>query len=135
MGYFDDLVPDYTIEVPAASAPSLEAMRRLLYMFKMAVNGHMVAFSDEDGNVISLSPEFLDNFQWTLEEFQALEAGEFFHEDSSEVAGIHKDNHLASPYIARCYKKNETLSYYTIQGLCVEFDDQHWRMLAFEKIT
>jgi hypothetical protein len=135
MAYFDDLVPDYTMEVPAASAPSLEALRRLLYMFKLAMNGHIVAFSNEAGDVISLSPEFLTNFQWTLEEFQELEAGEFFHEDSSETAGIHKDNHLASPYLARCYKKNGTLSYYVIQGLCVEFDDQHWRMLSFEKIT
>ena len=134
MAYFDDLVPDYTMELPASSTESLEAMRRIFYMFKLAINGHMVTLDGDEG-VVAISPEFEDNFQWTLEEFQALEAGEFFHEDSSETAGIHRDNHLAAPYIARCYKKNETLSYYQVQGLCVEFDGEHWRMLSFVKIT
>ena len=134
MSYFDDLVPDYTKEVPPASAVSMEALRRMLYMFKLAMNGHMVALSDENASVVALSPEFLINFQWTLEEFQALDPSEFFHEDSLPVALIHKNNHLAAPYIARCYKKSGGLSYYIVQGMCVEFDNEHWRMLSFEKI-
>lgn len=134
MAYFDDLVPDYTEEVPSASAPSLETMRRLLYMFKLAINGKMVALADGDGNAIALSPEFLDIFEWTLEEFQALEPSEFFHADSLPVAETHQSNHLAGPYIARCYNKSGNSAYFTIQGLCVEFDGQHWRMLSFEQI-
>ena len=134
MGYFDDLVPDYTIEVPPASDESLEAMRRLLFMFKLAMNGHIVLLSDDELNVISLSPEFLDQFDWTLEEFQALEPEDFFHADSLSTALIHQANKLAAPYIARCYKKGGGLSYYKVQGLNVEFDGEGWRMLSFEKI-
>ena len=132
--YFENLVPDYTTEIPNSDPASLEVMRRLLFMFKLAINGHMVALSDEEGNVVALSSEFLANFQWTLEEFQALGEGEFFHEDSAPIAYIHRENHLAAPYIARCYKKNSSLSYYKVQGLCVEFDGEHWRMLSFVKI-
>ena len=135
MGYFDDLVPSYTEEIPTATKDSLETMRRLMFMFKLAINGHMVTLDNPATGIAAISPEFEDNFQWTLEEFQNLEPGEFFHEDSSEIAGIHRDNHLAAPYIARCYKKNDALSYYKIQGLCISFDGQHWRMLSFEKIT
>ena len=134
MGYFDDLVPDYTTEIPTSDPGSMETMRRLLFMLKLAINGDICALSDKEGNVVSLSPEFISNFQWTLEEFQALGEGDFFHEDSAPIAYTHKENHLAAPYIARCYKKNETLSYYQVQGLCVEFDGEHWRMLSFVKI-
>ena len=134
MTYFDDLAPDYSVEIPASSTQSLESMRRLLFMFKLAINGHMVVLADETLVVLAISPEFEDNFQWTLEEFQAIEPTEFFHEDSVDIAVTHRTNHLAAPYIARCYKKNGSLSYYTVQGLCIEFDDKHWRMLSFEKI-
>jgi len=106
----------------------------LLFMFKLAINGHMVALSDGGSNVVALSPEFVSNFGWTLEEFQALEASDFFHADSLPIATVHKTHHLAAPYIARCYKKNGSLSYYQVQGLCVEFDNEHWRMLSFVKI-
>ena len=133
MAYFDDLVPDYKTEIPGEG--TVETTRRLLFMFKLAMNGHIVGLFDDEENVIALSPEFLDNFQWTLEEFQALDPSDFFHEDSLPIAQTHKENHLAAPYIARCYKKNDTLSYYVVQGLCVAFDSQHWRMLSFEKIT
>jgi hypothetical protein len=69
-----------------------------------------------------------------LEEFQALESGDFFHADSMEIAGIHRDNNLAAPYIARCYNKAEQSAYFKVQGLCVAFDDDQWRMLSFEII-
>jgi len=134
MGYFDDLLPDYTVEVPPSSDESLESMRRLLFMFKLAINGHIVLLADDDENVIAFSPEFESQFDWTLEEFQELDPSEFFHADSLSVAQIHQENDLAAPYIARCYKKGGGLSYYKIQGLCVEFDSEHWRMLSFEKI-
>jgi len=134
MGYFDDLVPDYTIEVPAASAPSLESLRRLMYMFKLAVNGVSVTLDSESEGIVAISPEFETQFGWTLEEFQALEAGAFFHEDSTEIAAIHRANNLAAPYIARCYNKDEQSAYFKVQGLCVAFDDDQWRMLSFELI-
>ena len=138
MTYWDTLEPDYTIETADGMAnelePRLETMRRLLFMCKLAVNGHMVLLSDEDEGVVAISPEFEKNFDWTLEEFQAVTPEEFFHEDSLDIATTHRDNHLAAPYIARCYKKGGGLSYYKIQGLCVEFDQEHWRMLSFEKI-
>ncbi len=134
MAYFDDLVPDYRVEIPDASDASLEAMRRLLYMFKLAINGKAVALADENGLAISLSPEFIDIFEWTLEEFQALDPSDFFHADSLDVAITHRDNHLAGPYIARCFNKSGQSAYFQIQGLCVEFDGQHWRMLSFEQI-
>ena len=130
MTYFDDLVPDYKTEIPGEA--TLETSKRLLFMFKLAMNGHMVALSDADGDVSSLSPEFLDNFQWTLEEFQALEPSDFFHEKSLDVALIHSNNDLAAPYQARCYNKVEQSGWFEIQGVCVEFDGQHWRMLSFE---
>jgi PAS domain-containing protein len=135
MAYFDDLVPDYTMEVPAASAPSLEALRRLMYMFKLAVNGVAVSLDSKSEGIVAISPEFEEQFGWTLEEFQALEAGDFFHEDSSEIAAIHRANNLAAPYIARCYNKDEQSAYFQVQGLCVEFDGEHFRMLSFELIT
>ena len=134
MAYFDDLVPDYTIEIPISDNVSLETMRRLLYMFKLAINGHMVVLADNAQNVIAISPEFEDNFGWTLEEFQGLEMDEFFHEDSLSVAQTHQENSLAAPYIARCYKKGGGLSYYHIQGLNVAFDSQNWRMLSLVKL-
>ena len=134
MAYFDDLIPDYTVELPPSSDASLETMRRLLYMFKLAMNGHMVLLSDNVLNVVAVSPEFESQFDWTLEEFQALEPGDFFHADSLSVAMTHQENSLAAPYIARCYKKGGGLSYYKIQGLSIAFDCQNWRMLSFEKI-
>ena len=132
MGYFDDLVPDYTVELPAASAPSLESLRRLLFMFKLAVNGVAVTLDSEEEGIVAISPEFEEQFGWTLEEFQELDSGEFFHEDSTEIAGIHRANNLAAPYIARCYNKADQSGYFKVQGLCVAFDDDLWRMLSFE---
>ena len=134
MAYFDDLVHDYTVEIPAASKPSLEAMRRLLYMFKLAINGGALLLVDDNENVISISPEFETQFGWTLEEFQALQSEDFFHEDSLSIAQTHSDNNLAAPYIARCYNKSGQSGYFQVQGMCVEFDSQHWRMLSFELI-
>ncbi len=134
MGYFEDLVPDYTVELPPASGASLEALRRLLYMFKLAVNGVAVSLDSENEGVIAISPEFETQFGWTLAEFQALQPGDFFHADSSETAGIHRDNNLAAPYIARCYNKAVQSAYFKVQGLCVAFDDDLWRMLSFELI-
>ena len=132
MTYFDDLAPDYTIELPNASDVSLEALRRLLYMFKLAVNGVAVSLDSTNDGIIAISPEFETQFGWTLAEFQALESGDFFHEDSAETAAIHRDNNLAAPYIARCYNKAEQSAYFKVQGLCVAFDDDLWRMLSFE---
>jgi len=134
MAYFDDLAPDYTVEVPNASAASLESLRRLLFMFKMAVNGVAVSLDSENDGVIAISPEFETQFGWTLAEFQALEAGEFFHADSTEIAAIHRANNLAAPYIARCYNKADQSAYFKVQGLCVGFDSDLWRMLSFELI-
>ena len=134
MAYFDDLVPDYKVEVPPSSDTSLESMRRLMYMFKVAINGKAVMLSDEDANVIAISPEFVTQFGWTLEEFQAIDPSDFFHEDSLATAQAHKSNHLAAPYIARCHNKAAQSAYFKVQGLCVEFDDEHWRMLSFELI-
>lgn len=134
MGYFDDLVPDYTVEVPPASAASLESMRRLLYMFKLAINGVSVLLADDDGNVIGISPEFETQFGWTLAEFQALEPEDFFHADSLDVALIHREHNLAAPYQARCYNKASQSGWFQIQGVCVEFEANHWRMLSFELI-
>ena len=136
MAYFDELVPDYTVEVPPSSEVSKESMRRLLYMFKLAINGHAVLLVDDDDNVIALSPEFTTQFTWTLEEFQEIDIStEFFHEDSLEIAQTHNNNHLAAPYIARCYNKAGDSGYFHVQGLCVAFDDEHWRMLSFELIA
>ncbi len=132
MTYFDDLAPDYTVEIPPASAASLEALRRLLYMFKLAVNGTAVSLDSSNEGIIAISPEFETQFGWTLEEFRELDAGEFFHADSTEIAGIHRDNNLAAPYIARCYNEAEQSAYFKVQGLCVAFDDDLWRMLSFE---
>ena len=132
MTYFDDLVPDYTVEIPPASATSLEALRRLLFMFKLAVNGVAVSLDSENDGVIAISPEFETQFGWTLAEFQALQPGDFFHADSAEIAGIHRNNNLAAPYIARCYNKAEQSGYFKVQGLCVAFDGDVWRMLSFE---
>jgi hypothetical protein len=134
MAYFDELVPDYTVEVPPSDGASLEAMRRLLFMFKLAINGHIVLLADNNENVVAVSPEFESQFDWTLEEFQALGPEDFFHADSLSVAAIHQANSLAAPYIARCYKKSGGLSYYKIQGLNVSFDGESWRMLSFVKI-
>ena len=135
MAYFDDLVPDYTMETAEGESneyePRLESLRRLLYMFKLAVNGSAVILADEEGNVVAVSPEFVTQFGWTLAEFQALEPGDFFHADSLAIANTHKNNHLAAPYIARCYNKAEQSAYFQVQGLCVAFDSQHWRMLSF----
>ncbi len=134
MGYFDDLVPDYQIEVPPASAASLESLRRMMYMFKLTMNGIAVSLDSEVEGIIAISPEFETQFGWTLAEFQALQPGEFFHADSAEIAGIHRDNNLAAPYIARCYNKADQSAYFKVQGLCVAFDDDLWRMLSFELI-
>ena len=134
MTYFDNLVPDYTVEIPTASDASLEALRRLLFMFKLAVNGHAVSLDSENDGIIAISPEFETQFGWTLEEFQALQPGSFFHADSAEIAGIHRDNNLAAPYIARCYNKAQQSAYFKVQGLCVGFDNDVWRMLSFELI-
>ena len=134
MAYFDDLVPDYTVEVPFASDVGLETMRRLLFMFKLAINGHAVLLADDDENVIAISPEFETQFGWTLAEFQELTSADFFHEDSLPVAAKHQANHLAAPYIARCYNKAGASGYFKVQGLCIEFDGKHWRMLSFELI-
>ena len=132
MAYFDDLVPDYTMETPPGE--SLETERRLLYMFKLAINGHAVMLNDDEGNVLAISPEFETQFEWTLEEFQALDPADFFHEDSLSTAEAHKTNHLAAPYIARCFNKSDQSAYFKVQGLCVEFDNEHWRMLSFDLI-
>ena len=134
MAYFDDLAPDYTVEVPPTSTPSLEALRRLLFMFKLAVNGAAVSLDSENEGIVAVSPEFKEQFGWTLAEFQELEAGDFFHEDSVETAAVHRANHLAAPYIARCYNKTGQSAYFKVQGLCVAFDGDHWRMLSFELI-
>ena len=134
MGYFDDLAPDYTVELPNVSDASLEAIRRLLFMFKLAVNGVAVTLDSESEGIVAISPEFETQFGWTLEEFQALETGDFFHEDSAEIAAVHRANHLAAPYIARCYNKAGQSAYFKVQGLCVAFDDEHLRMLSFELI-
>ena len=134
MGYFEDLAPDYTVEIPPASDASLEALRRLLYMFKLAINGVAVSLDSTNDGIIAISPEFETQFGWTLAEFQALQPGEFFHADSAEIAGIHRDNNLAAPYIARCYNKADQSAYFQVQGLCVAFDDDLWRMLSFELI-
>ena len=131
MGYFDELTIDRTQEVPPGD---LEIQRRLLYMFKLAINGNMVMLADEEQNVISLSSEFLDNFDWTLEEFQALEPADFFHADSLNVALTNRANHSAALYMARCYKKGGTLNWYEVNAMCVAFDEQHWRLLSFTKV-
>ena len=135
MAYFDDLVPDYTVETANGESNEfverLEALRRLLYMFKLAINGHAVLLADADGNVVAVSPEFETQFGWTLEEFQEVDPADFFHADSLTIANVHKDNHLAAPYIARCKNKAEQSAYFQVQGLCVAFDGQHWRMLSF----
>ena len=85
MAYFDDLLPDYTVEIPPSSNESLETMRRLLFMFKLSMNGHMVLLSDDDLNVLAISPEFESQFDWTLEEFQELDPSEFFHADRNSA--------------------------------------------------
>ena len=135
MAYFDDLVIDYTVETANGGsnevAERLETMRRLLFMFKLAVNGSPVILSDKDEGVVAISPEFEDHFGWTLEEFQEVGPEDFFHADSVSIAQTHRENHLAAPYIARCYNKAGQLAYHQVQGLCVEFDGQHWRMLSF----
>ena len=135
MAYFDDLAPDYTVELPNVSDASLEALRRLLYMFKVAINGKACLLADSATlDVVAISSEFITQFGWTLEEFQALEPSDFFHEDSLSVAMTHRDNNLAAPYIARCYNKSDQSAYFKVQGLTIAFDDESWRMLSFELI-
>ena len=133
--YFDTLVPDYTIEIPEISEKSLETMRRLLFMFKLAINGKaMVLYDAVSTDVIAISPEFEDEFGWTLAEFQEVTSEQFFHEDSLPVVLIHGEHELAAPYIARCNHKGGGDELYKVQGLTVEFDDHRWRMLSLEGI-
>ena len=135
MSYFDDLEIDYTVEIANGESneyvDKIETLRRLMYMFKLAVNGSAVMLTDTDGDVSAISPEFVTAFGWTLEEFQEVDPADFFHADSLTIANVHKDNHLAAPYIARCKNKAEQSAYFQVQGLCVAFDNQHWRMLSF----
>lgn len=133
--YFDALVPNYTVEVPAAKDP--ETSKRLLYMFKVAINGKACILcnaSTDPNTAIAISPEFEIKFGYTFEEFAELECADFFHEDSAPVAEVHRNNNLAAPYIARCKHKNESYAYFKIQGLTVIVDDINWRMLYFEQI-
>ena len=133
--YFDNLVPDYKQEIPEVSEKSLETMRRLLYMFKLAVNGHaMVLYDAVSTDVIAISPEFEEVFGWTLAEFQEVTSEQFFHEDSLPVVLIHGEHELAAPYIARCNTKGGGDDLYRIQGLTVEFDGNRWRMLSLDRI-
>ncbi len=133
--YFDNLVPDYTVEIPEVSELSTETMRRLLFMFKLAVNGlSMVLYDAVSTDVIAISPEFEDVFGWTLAEFQEITSAEFFHEDSLPVVLIHGEHNIAAPYIARCNAKGGANALFKVQGLTVEFDDHRWRMLSLEMI-
>ncbi|GAG19852.1 unnamed protein product, partial [marine sediment metagenome] len=126
--YFDALVPNYAMEVPGEKDP--ETSRRLLYMFKVAINGKACVLnnaSTDPNTPIAISPEFVTKFGYTFEEFAALEPADFFHEDSLPVAMIHSANNLAAPFIARCKHKNESYAYFKIQGLTVTVDDINWR--------
>jgi hypothetical protein len=138
MSYWDDLVPDYTIETALGDNGDItmnrETMRRLFFVLKSAINGDCVMLSDETGNVVAISSEFTSLFGWTLAEFQSIEPENFFHEDSLEVATLHKEHHLSSPYIARCYGKTGQSGYFKIQGLCVDFENNHWRLSIFDLI-
>ena len=138
MSYFDNLEIDYTVEIANGESneyvDKIETLRRLMYMFKLAVNGSAVMLTDIDGNVVAISPEFTTVFGWTLEEFQSIYPDDFFHEDSLAIATIHEDNSLSAPYIARCKNKAEQSAYFKIQGLCIAFDSQQWRMTSFVQI-
>lgn len=133
--YFDDLVPDYTQEIPEVSEKSLETMRRLLFMFKLAVNGHIMVLRDAvSHDVVAISPEFIEKFGWTLAEFKEVQSEIFFVGASWLVAQTHETHELAAPYMAECKKKNGSKDLYAIQGLTVEFDDHRWRMLSFVEV-
>ena len=135
MSYFDALVPDYTQELP--SVGSAETSRRLLYMFKVAINGKACVLnnaSTDPNTAIAISPEFENEFGYTFEEFAALDPGDFFDDESLVVAMIHSANNLAAPYIARCKNKSSAQNWYKITGLTVTVDDIDWRMLYFEQI-
>lgn len=133
--YFDALVPDYTMEIPGAT--DTETARRLLFMFKTAINGKACVLnnaSTDPNTEIAISPEFESEFGYTFEEFAALDPSEFFTAVSLPIAMVHSSNNLAAPYIARCIKKNAAEGWYTVQGLTVKVDDINWRLLSFEKI-
>ena len=131
--YFEELVPDYTVELPVSEG--LESLRRLLFMFKVAINGKAcVLINATEETAIAISPEFESEFGHTFAEFEAMDAEDFFHEDSLTVAETHGDNNLAAPYAAKCKKSDESYAWYTIQGLSVIVDNITWRMLSFESI-
>lgn len=130
MGYFDDLEPTYTEELPGPEG--LEASRRLMYILKLTLNGGAVILKNETADaVVAISPEFTTEFGYNLAETQALEIEDFFHANSQAIAATHKTNNLAAPYNARCKKKDESYSWYTVLGLSFILDDIIWRTLEF----
>jgi len=129
--YFENLKPDYVQEVPTPN----EALRRLLYMFKVAINGKACVLKNSDADTtIAISPEFISEFGWTFEEFAALDPADFFDNESLVIATIHAENKLAAPYMAKCKNKNGDKNWYKVQGLNVEVDGINWRMVVFEGI-
>lgn len=134
--YFENLEPDYTMELPGPE--TLESLRRMMYMFKVAINGTACVLNNASADPtieIAISPEFESEFGYTFEEFAALEPAGFFHEASLPIAMTHASNNLAAPYIARCKKKAGSYSWYTVEAFTVVLDDINWRMLSFVKIT
>jgi PAS domain-containing protein len=132
MAYLDDLTPDYQVEIPIEN---LETMRRLLYMYKKAIDNLPLAMFDHTANeAIAISSEFEDLFGWTLEEFQALPMDEFWHEDSYEIAETNRQHSLSAPFMARCYGKSGQNAYFKVDALNMAFDGEQWRMYSFELI-
>jgi len=137
--YFEELVPDYTIEVAelvATDVGSIEAARRFLYLLKLACNGTAMIIRDsEDDAVASVSPEFLELFGYTREEMDELEGSEFFHPDDLFMASIHGNYNLCSYYKARCRKKDTSYIECYVFGSSVKLDGYVWRVLAFEEVV
>lgn len=136
--YFDELVPDYTVEI-AESPINLEGTRRLLYMLKRALNGVAVMLYDNTNvvstEIVAISPEFTTLFGYDLEEIQALGATNFFHPNDWFIAELHGDNNLCGYYSSRCKKSNDAYLQCYVQAASLSLDDFTWRILTFEQIT
>jgi PAS domain-containing protein len=130
MGYFEELTPNYQEEIPVEN---LETMRRLLYMYKQAIDNLPLALFDHAANTCTaISSEFEDLFGWTLAEFQAITMDQFWHEDSYEIAETNREYDLSAPFMARCKSKSGQDAYFKVEALNVEFDKKQWRMYSFE---
>ncbi len=128
--YFEELEPDYTIELPGPEG--LEAIRRLMYVLKLTINGSCVVLKNvTTDEVVAISPEFETEFGYTLAEIKVLDEEDFYHANSLDMATTHAANNLAAPYNASCKNSSAAYNWYEVLGLSLIVDDIIWRVLSF----